>query len=127
MKTYCYIKNNELSFTSDKLVNKYDPETDTGMIYDEVIETNIEGRVCYEQGKIIAWEDSKEKAEEDARIGEQIAKAEAEYKEKRPKEIIDAIADLAKQAEGLALIGEPTEEIEAKIQELKNEYLTFKK
>ncbi len=130
MKTYCYILGGKLIMTSDSKIRKYCPEKTIaieGMVYDQVIETNIEGRVCYEQGKIIAWENSKEKAEEDARIAQQISKTQAEHREKRPKEILETLADIAKQVEGLKTIWQSTKEVEAKIEELKNEFLTLKK
>lgn len=71
MKTYCYIRNGELTETSDSLIAKAKPavfvedgesgvqvlmeEAVEGMVYDQVIETTLTGRVEYRNGKIVAY------------------------------------------------------------------------
>jgi hypothetical protein len=58
-----------------------------GMIYDEVFETKLSGRVVLEKGKIISWEKSKEKKEEDARAERQRRAQEDEHRQRRPSQI----------------------------------------
>ena len=89
-----------------------------GLIYDEVIEYKDEGRITYENGKIIKYEDSEAKAAEDKR-----AKAEATAAaEKRKKEIITTLGTLKSERDGLELIGEDITAVEQQIEALQKEY-----
>lgn len=58
-----------------------------GMVYDEVIETKLSGRLAYEKEKIISWEKSQEKKEEVKRLQDQHQKETKEYLKNRPSEI----------------------------------------
>lgn len=89
-----------------------------GLIYDEVIEYKEEGRITYENGKIIKYEDSEEKAAEDKAAAE-AAKAAAE---KRKKEIITTLGTLKGEKDGLELIGEDITAVEQQITALQKEY-----
>lgn len=93
-----------------------------GLVYDEVIETKLDGRITYENGKIIAYEDSAEKKEEDARLAEQEEKERQEYAKNRPEEIIKALGNLAREKDGLIILGKNTADIDAQIEALKEEY-----
>lgn len=96
------------------------------LVYDEVLETELEGRVCYENGKIIAWEESEEKSKED---DEESKRTEAELEESkkgRPSEIIELLGKLTAQKSGMKALGEDTSEIDATMSALKEEYKNLK-
>lgn len=141
MKTYCYIRNGELTETSDSLIAKAKPavfvedgesgvqvlmeEAVEGMVYDEVIETKLEWRVCYEGGRIVAWENSEEKALEDAKIAEELAKVAAEYKNRRLQDIPVEIGRLQAAKEGFIILEQPIEELQVQIDSLISEYHSY--
>ncbi|MFB0965461.1 MAG: hypothetical protein WA194_07150 [Patescibacteria group bacterium] len=91
-----------------------------GLAYDEVIETDIEGRVTFENGKVIPYSGS---AEELADIEASAPKpVDSEY---RRAEIVSELGRLKERLDGLALLEEPTEETEARIESLKKEYASL--
>jgi len=93
-----------------------------GLIYDEVIEYTEEGRVTYENGKLIPYEESEEKAAEDKKAEEEAAAEAKKRKETRPQVIIEELGKLKTENDGLALVGGDTTEVEARITALKEEY-----
>lgn len=91
------------------------------MVYNEVIETTIEGRVCYENGKIIVWDKSKEKTYED----QQETERQTEWIKTRSSQIVSDLGRLKIEKDGLELLGQDTTEVDTKIQSLKDEYATL--
>lgn len=92
------------------------------MVYDEVIETDIEWRVCFENWEIVAWEESEEKAQEDAKSLSELQEKEAELKKTRPGEIKKQLWELIIQKNWMIELWEDTTEVEAMIEALKLEY-----
>lgn len=75
-----------------------------GMIYDEVIETKLSGRVVLEKGKIVSWEKSKEKKEETKREQDRYQKELETHRKNRPSEIREFLGKLANEKAGLVLL-----------------------
>lgn len=74
MSRYVYIKDDAISLISDILLpQKVDSESD-GLVYDSVIETDICGELCYEDGEIVE-RSIPEMSPEDIARNEIIAKA----------------------------------------------------
>jgi hypothetical protein len=97
-----------------------------GLVYDEVIEYEQEGRVCYENGKIIPWEESEEKEKEDTESEERIRKDQEEWIKNRPSQIVELLGKLTTEHSGIKALGEDTTEIDAQIGALKEEYKKMK-
>lgn len=62
-----------------------------GLVYDDVIEFEIEGRVCFENGSIVPWEESEEKFQEDLK-SQEIPKADPEKIKSEIKERLGVLS-----------------------------------
>lgn len=91
-----------------------------GLAYDEVIETEIIGRVSYFNGGIIPYEGSEEEAADIARETPAPVDPSA-----RKAEIVERLGALKSQIEGLTMLGESTGEQNAEIEALRNEYASL--
>ncbi len=89
-----------------------------GMAFDEMIETKLEGRICYEGGKIVAWDKSAEKKAEDMKTAEDI---ERQTEESR-KTFRRRVGELAIERAAAEELGEDTQEIDTKLREAKIQY-----
>ncbi len=89
-----------------------------GMAYDEVIETEIEWRICYENGEIVPWEDSEEKKAEDKKTSEQIKAQEIV----RVAELKKRIGELAIAKAAAIELDENADDISQELNSLKEEY-----
>lgn len=97
-----------------------------GLVFDEVIEYDLEGRVCFENGSIVSWEDSEEKTREDLAKSQEIPKADPEKRKseikERKSEIKERLGVLSLMKAGSIELGEDTSSIESEMNSLKAEY-----